>query len=102
MEKGSFKHIIGYDDNDYIGPISMLPLMIGYVKCFDDNKTMSCRITGNKLKEYQSMGKRKQLNENEVNANFQDEEVLKENFSFVFFSLIILDSVIRVNKKYCP
>ena len=30
----------GHDDNDYMGPLCiMLPQMIGYVKCFDDNKT---------------------------------------------------------------
>ena len=40
-KKGSFKYINGYDYNDYIGPLCiMLPQMIGYVKCFDDNKTM--------------------------------------------------------------
>ena len=35
------KYIIGYSD-DAIRPIRIfLPQMIGYVKCFDDNKTMS-------------------------------------------------------------
>ena len=40
--------------------------MIGYVKCFDSNKTMSFRIVDyNLLKKYiyKNMGKSKQLNE---------------------------------------
>ena len=37
-----------------------------------------------------------------VNTNFQSKKVPKENASYKCFSLIMLDSVIRVNKKYCP
>ena len=37
-KKGSFKYIIGYDDNDHIGLLCIiLSQMIGYGKCFDDN-----------------------------------------------------------------
>ena len=35
-----------------------------------------------------------------VNTNFQDQKVPKENASYQWISLIMLDSVIRVNKKY--
>ena len=50
VKKGSFEYIIGYDDNDYIVPLCiMLPQMTGYVKCFDDNKTMSFGVTNNNL-----------------------------------------------------
>ena len=39
--KNAKKYIIGYND-DVIRPIRIfLPEMNGYVKCFDDNKTMS-------------------------------------------------------------
>ena len=39
-KKNAKKYIIGYSD-DVIRPLRMLlPQMIGYVKCFDDNKTM--------------------------------------------------------------
>ena len=38
--------------------------------------------------------------EDKVNTNFQDKKVLKGNTSYNCFSLIILDSVIRINKKY--
>ena len=37
-----------------------------------------------------------------VNTNFQGKEVPKENASYDCLSLVILDSVIRVNKKYYP
>ena len=37
-----------------------------------------------------------------VNTNFQDKKVPKENASYKCLSLIMLYSVIRVNKKYYP
>ena len=40
--------------------------------------------------------------EDRVNTNFQGKEVPKENPSYKCLSLIILDSVIRANKKYYP
>ena len=38
--------------------------------------------------------------EDSVNTNFQGKKLPKENISYKCLSLIILDSVIRVNKKY--
>ena len=40
--------------------------------------------------------------EDKVNTNFQSQKVPKENASYKCISLIMLDSVIRVNKKYYP
>ena len=37
-----------------------------------------------------------------VNTNFQGKKVPKENASYKYLSLIMLDSVIRVNKMYYP
>ena len=37
-----------------------------------------------------------------VNTNFQGKKVPKENASYKCISLIMLDSVIRANKKYYP
>ena len=37
-----------------------------------------------------------------MNTNFQGKKVPKENASYKWLSLIMLDSVIRVNKKYYP
>ena len=40
--------------------------------------------------------------EDNVNTNFHDKKVPKENASYKCLSLIILDSVIKVKKKYHP
>ena len=40
--------------------------------------------------------------EDRVNTNFQGKKVPKENASYKRLSLIILESVIRVNKRYYP
>ena len=40
--------------------------------------------------------------ENRVNTNFQGKKVPKENASYKCLSLIMLNSVIRVNKTYYP
>ena len=45
----SIKYFIGHND-DVTRPLCIkLPQMIGYVKCFDSNKTMSFKATDNKL-----------------------------------------------------
>ena len=52
--KNSIKYFTGYNDDDVIRPLCIrLPQMIGYVKCFDSNKTMSFEVSDNKqLKKY--------------------------------------------------
>ena len=60
VKKNSLKYIIGYNDDDVIAPLCIkLPQMIGYVKNFDSNKTMSFKVVDNKLlkKIQQNMGK---------------------------------------------
>ena len=48
--KNSLKYFIGYNDDDTIRSLCIrLPQMIGYVKCFDSNKTMSFKVNNNKL-----------------------------------------------------
>ena len=48
--KNSLKYIIEYNDGDAIRPLCIkLPQMIGYVKHFDTNKTMSFKVSDNKL-----------------------------------------------------
>ena len=51
VKKNSFKYYIGYNDgDDVIRPLSIkLPQMIGYVKHFDSNKTMSFKVIDNEL-----------------------------------------------------
>ena len=124
--KKSIKCFIGYDDNDVIRPLCIkLPQMIGYVKCFDSNKTMSFKINDKKLlKKYTKIWGRgssligkgftsdpvygdsnKYIKTkikscgDKVNTNFQGKKVPKEKASYKFLSLIMLDSVIRANKK---
>ena len=102
--------------------------MIGYAKNFDSNKTMSFKFDDNKLlKKYNRILEiiRNLLNiefdsepvygdndkyikaktkmyENRVNTNFQCKKVPKKDASYKCLSLIVLDSVVRVSKKYCP
>ena len=48
--KSSSKYFIGYNDGDVVRPLYIiLPQMIGYVKNFDSNKTMSFKVSDNKL-----------------------------------------------------
>ena len=48
--KKSLKYFIGYNDDDAIRALCIkLPQMIGYVKNFDTNKTMSFKVGDNKL-----------------------------------------------------
>ena len=129
--KNSLRYFIGYndDDDDAIRPLCIkLPQMIGYVKNFDSNKTMSFKISDNKLlKKYNKIWERIsnlmniesdsepvyvdndiyiktkiKMFEDRVNTNFQGKKVPKENVSYNCLSLIMLDSVIRVNEKYYP
>ena len=100
--------------------------MIGYVKCFDSNKTMFFKTTDKKvLKKYDTIWEKAsslmniefdseavygdndkyittkmKLYGDKVNTNFQSKKVPKEKASYKGFLLIMLDAVIRVNKKY--
>ena len=102
--------------------------MIGYVKYFDSNKTMSLKVGDNKLlRKYNKIWEKIsnllniefdsehiygdndkyiktkiKMYEDRVNTNFQGKKVPKENASYKCLSVIMLDSVIRVNKKYYP
>ena len=127
--KNSLKYFIGYNDGDAIRPLCIiLPQMIGYVKHFDSNKTMSFKVSDNKLlkkcnKIWEKVGNllniefdseptygnidryiktKIKMYGDRVNTNFQGKKVPKENASYKRLSLIMLDSVIRVNKKYHP
>ena len=127
--KNSLKYFTGYNDDDVIRPLCIkLSPMIGYVKCFDSNKTMSFKVGDSKLlKKYNKVCEsvsnlmnikfdsepiygdndkyiktKIELYGDKVNTNFQGKKIPKENASYKCLSLIILDSVIRANKKYYP
>ena len=102
--------------------------MIGYVKHFDSNKTMSFKVSDNKLlKQYNKIWEKisnlldiisdsqpvygdgdkyiktkMKMYGDRVNANFLGKKVPKENALYKCLSLIILESVIRANKKFYP
>ena len=102
--------------------------MTAYIKHFDSNKTMPFKFIDNKLLKRctKIWGKNSNLMNikfdsepvygdnnkyiktkitsygNKVNTNFQGKKIPKENPSYKCLSLIVLDSVIRVNKKYYP
>ena len=127
VKKTSLKYFVGYNDDDAITPLfTKLPQMIGYVKHFDSNKTISFKASDNKLlKNYNKIWEkvsslmilkfdsepvyvdndkyiktRIKLYGDKINTNFQDKKIPKENASYNRLSLIMLDSVIRANKKY--
>ena len=127
--KNSLKYFIGYNDDDVIRPLCIkLPEMVGNVKHFDRNKTMSFEVGDNKLlKKYTKIWEKIsnlmniefdsepvygdndkyiktkiKMYEDRVTTNFQGRKGPKENVSYKCLSLITLDSVIRVNKKYYP
>ena len=58
--KNSFKYFIGYNDNDVIRPLCIkLPQMIGFVKNFESNTTMSFKISDKQLlKKYNQIWKK--------------------------------------------
>ena len=113
---------------DVIRPLCiLLPQMIGYVKHFDSNKTMSFKVSDNRLKKYKKIWEKFgnllniefdsepvygdvdkyiktkiKMYGDKVNTNVQGQKVPRENASYKCISLIMLDSVIRVNKKYYP
>ena len=48
--KNSFKHFIGYNDNDNMRPLCIkLPQMTGYARKFNENATMSFIVKDKKL-----------------------------------------------------
>ena len=77
--KNSLKYFLGYnDDDDFIGPLCIkLPQMIGYVKHFDSNKTMSFKASDNKLlKKYNKVWERVI---NLMNIKFDSEPLYGDN-----------------------
>ena len=128
--KNSLKYFVGYiDEDDVIRPLLLKLLqMIRYLKEFDDNMTMSLRVDNNKLfKKYCKIWRTisglleieldsepvysdtdsyiktiVKLYDNRVNTNFQDKEVPKKDASYKCLSLIMLDSVVKVERKYYP
>ena len=105
-----------------------LPQMIGYVRKFEGNTTMSFKINDSKLlKKYNQIWKRVEkwlkinfdsepiYDDNDkyiktkikiyggsVKANFQGKKMPKEKVACKSLSIIMLDSVVKAKKKHYP
>ena len=128
--KNSLKYFIGYNDEEDVIRLLLLklPQMIGYLKEFNDSMTMSLRVDDSNLfKNYCKIWKtikhllgiefdsepvygdtdsyiktKVKVYDNRVNTNFQGKETPKGNSSYKCLSLAMLDSVVKIGKKYSP
>ena len=127
--KNSVKYFIGYSDNDIIRPLCMrLPQMTGYARKFDENATLSFIVKDKKLlKSYtktwetiEGLMKIKfqsksvygddakyirtkiKIYAGSIITNFHTKKMPKEKAPCKCLSIIMIDSVIRANKKYYP
>ena len=75
----------------------------GYIKIWEKvNNLMNIEFDSEPVYGDNDKYIKTKIYDNKVNTNFQGKEVPKENASYDCLPLIMLDSVIRVNKEYCP
>ena len=125
--KNSVKYFIGYNDNDIIRPLCIrLPQMTGYAKKFNDNATMSFIVKDKKLlksytKIWETIEGLMKINfeskpvygedvkyiktkiktyAGNIITNFHNKKMPKEKAPCKCLSIIMIDSVIRANKKH--
>ena len=127
--KNSFKYFIGYYDNDVIRPLCIgLPQMTGYVRKFDENATMSFIVKNKQIltkytKIWETIEGLMKINfkskpvygdadkyiktkiktyaDNKI-TNFHNKKMPKEKAPCKCLSIIMIDSIIKANKKYYP
>ena len=127
--KNSLKYCIGYNDDDVIRPLCIrLPQITGYATKFDENATMSFRANNKQLlKNYNKIWEKVEkllkidfeskpvysdddkyiktkikIYADNMITNFHNKKMPKEKAPCKCFSIIMLDSVIKANKKYYP
>ena len=127
--KNSLKYFIGYNDNDNIRPLCIrLPQMTGYARKFDENATMSFIVKDKQLlKKYTKIWEtieglmkinfeskpvygdhdkyiktKIKIYAGSIITNFHNKKMPKEKVPCRCLSIVMIDSVIRVNKKYYP
>ena len=127
--KNSLKYFIGYNDNDNIRPLCIkLPQMTGYARKFNENATMSFIVKDKKLlKKYTKIWEtieglmkinfeskpvygdhdkyiktKIKIYAGSIITNFHNKKMPKEKVPCRCLSIVMIDSVIRVNKKYYP
>ena len=80
--KNSPKYFIGYNDDDVIRPLCIkLPQIIGYVKHFNSNKTMSVKVSDNKL--LKKCNKIWEKISNLMNIKFDSEPIYGDNDKYI-------------------
>ena len=127
--KNSHKYFIGYNDNDNIRPLCIrLPQMTGCARKFNENATMSFIVKDKKLlKKYRKIWEaieglmritfeskpvygedvkyiktKIKTYAGNIITNFHNKKMLKEKAPCKCLWIIIIDSVIKANKKYYP
>ena len=125
--KNSLKYFIGYNDNDIIRPLcKRLPQMTGYARKFNENETMSFIVKDKKLfKKYSKIWEtieglmkiafeskpvygedvkyiktKIKMYAGSLITNFHNKKMPKEKAPCKCLSIIMIDSVIKANKKY--
>ena len=127
--KNSYKYFMGYNDNDVIRPLYVkLSQVTGYARKFDENATMSFRVNNKQLlKNYNKIWEKDEKllkidfeskpvygdDDKYINTkikiyagsmitNFNNKKMPKEKAPCKCLSIIMIDSVIKANKKYYP
>ena len=127
--KNSHKYFIGYNDNDNIRPLCIrLPQMTGYARKFNENATMYFIVKDKKLlKRYSKIWEtieglmkitfkskpvygedvkyiktKIKTHAGSVITNFHTKKMSKEKAPCKCLSIIMIDLVIKANKKYYP
>ena len=127
--KNSLKYLIEYDDNDIIRPLCVkLPQMTGYFRKFNENSSMSFRVKDKQLlKNYNRIWEKVEklmkidfeskpvygdddkyiktkikIYAGSIITNFHNKKMPKEKAPCKCLSIIMIDSVIKANKKYYP
>ena len=123
-----FKYFIGYQEGEIVKPLCIiLPQMSGYIKYFENGgKNMSFLIKDdevwekydkiwdvikNKLGikfhsepvyEYKYLKTKVREYDGVINTNFLGNNIPKENMHYTCIACIIIDSVMKMDKKYFP
>ena len=94
--KDSLKYFIGYNDDDVIRPLFIKhPQMIGYIKYFDSNKTMSFKVSDNKLlKKYTKIWEKVS---NLMNIKFDSDSVCGDNDKYIKAKIKLFGDKINTN-----
>ena len=95
-KKKSFKYFIGYKDNDVIRPLCIkLPQMLGYVRKFEGNTTMSFKINDKQLlKKYNQIWKRF---EKLLKIEFDSKPVCGDNDKYIKTKIEIYGASVNTN-----